>query len=261
MGTLAQIAGEVAREWAASGRIAVPPARDAPEDDTAFWEEVARRAAGLEEAFNPHQPRFPKGHPKAGQWRPKLTPGAGRVAPGHLARDIDALKSLVADQQDFYSGRNIPTSHLEDIGLEVEKVALRYSARRHYEKRLAEIRTERAAIQARKWDAYEAKWNAEPDMEKRWAMEPEQFIGAKDAKLLRSFQDEEVRLIRERDRADRDAMLGVLKELRPMGGKLNESTDEPEVDVASGIERQYVEDHPGEYGPRKMKAELDESLK
>ena len=36
----------------------------------------------IEEAFSPDQPRYPRGHAKAGQWRPKLSTGAGRDRAG-----------------------------------------------------------------------------------------------------------------------------------------------------------------------------------
>jgi hypothetical protein len=256
MSTLAQIAGEVAREWA-DGRVAVPPAQDSTDDDAAFWEEVARRVVEVEEAFDPHQPRYPRGHPKAGQWRPKLTTGAGRVAPGHLARDLRSLNYEVRAAEALAAS----PSHrrLGQIGLEVEKLALRYSARKTYEKRLADVRAERNAIQDRKWEAWESFWRTASAAEIE-ATQPEDFLTGAEVKRLSAFQDEEVRLLRERDRADRDAYLGVLSEIRPMGGTLREAKDYA-VDRASGIETRYVEDHPGEDSRRRMKTDLDAGLK
>ena len=267
MATVAQIAGEVAREWAAEGRIAVPPAVDTPEDDLAFWDEVERRAeAEVEEAFNPHQPRYPRGHAKAGQWRPKLSTGAGRVAPGHLGRDLDALKGLVAEVTGFYEGRSVLPHELNGIGLEVEKVALRYSARKHYEKRLVDLRAERTAIQDRKWSAWEAFFHhpdTTPEMIEK--AEVEDFLTPAEAKRIRETQDEEVNLLRERDRADRDAMLGVLEQIRPMGGKLREAKTNRYTLHGGDKQPPIIEDYATALGRERdfdaIKGDLDESLK
>ena len=145
----------------------------------------------LQEAFNPDQARYPKGHPRAGQWRPKLSTGAGRIAPGHLERDLSNLISDIESATSAYGGTgfraNVPVDRLNDIGKQVEKVALRYSARKHYEKRLEDVRKERRQIQDRRWEAWEKAWagmtseqknNSEPDDflepggRKRWPRSP-----------------------------------------------------------------------------------------
>ena len=222
----------------------------------------------LQEAFSPDQPRWPKGTPKAGQWRPKLTTGAGRLAPGHLDRDLFALQERVRAVNNFNTGT--PPQHvLNEIGTEVEKTALRYSARKHYEKRLTDIRAERTAIQDRKWDAWEKVFKT---------LTPEQFetadandlLTGEERTRLQEIADEEVRLVRERDRADRDAMLGVLQKIRPMGGTLNQAKISYAVDQASGIERDYIEAEQLYLGShaqmptlarKAMKSDLDKSLK
>jgi len=175
----------------------------------------------LAEAFNPNQPRFPKGHAKAGQWRPKLVTGAGGLAPGHLDRDIRKINDLIEQGTGGGTVVNVSPGSLDVIGQQVEKVALKYSARKVYEKRLEDIRAERTAIQDAKWDAYEKAWRAAPPFEERDPLEPEDFIDPKDAARLKEIAEEEIKLVKQRDFADRDAMLGVLQKIRPMGGKLN----------------------------------------
>ena len=172
----------------------------------------------LEEAFNPNQARFPKGHPKAGQWRPKLVTGAGRVAPGHLERDLLNLMADIAASDDAHGGHP-PESQVRAIGEQVEKVALRYSARKAYEKRIAAIRAERKTIQDRMWGEWE---KASPGMTpEEWKeADPKDFLLPGEQARLIDLADEEIRTTRQRDFADRDAMLGVLQRIRPMGGRL-----------------------------------------
>ena len=172
----------------------------------------------LEEAFNPNQARFPKGHPKAGQWRPKLVTGAGRVAPGHLERDMLNLMADITVAQDAH-GDHQPESQVRAIGEQVEKVALRYSARKTYEKRLADIKAERKAIQDPMWDKWE-KLSPTLTPEQWKEAEVRDLLTPAESKKLADLADEEIRTRRQRDFADRDAMLGVLQRIRPMGGRL-----------------------------------------
>ena len=224
----------------------------------------------LQEAFNPNQARFPKGHPKAGQWRPKLVTGAGRVAPGHLDRDLASLVEHIADMQKTYGGNAPPQRVLNEIGTQVEKTALRYSARKTYEQRLEANRAEAKVLRDQNWDAYEQFFHhpsTTPEMVDRTPVDA--LLSPADTKRLRELADEEVRLVRERDFADRDAMLGVLQKIRPMGGTLRQAKVSYAVDQASWIERDYIEDRKL-YGPRAqmpglarkaMKDDLDKSLK
>jgi hypothetical protein len=41
--TLAEVTRQVADEWAADGKLSVPPDPDSVKDDDAFWDEVQRR--------------------------------------------------------------------------------------------------------------------------------------------------------------------------------------------------------------------------
>ena len=165
---------------------------------------------------------------------------------------------------------NVAPSAINEIGKQVEKVALRYSARKHYEKRIAEIQAERAEIQDRRWEAWEKAW-AGMTPEQRNDSDPSDFLLPGDQDRLVDLAVEEIRTRRDRDRADRDAMLGVLEKIRPMGGTLRQpAAASYAVDQASGIERQYIEDAKLYLGPhdqmkglarRAMKDDLDKSLK
>lgn len=218
-----------------------------------------REAGLLQEAYNANQPRFPKGSPKAGQWRPKLVTGVGRLAPGHLTRDLKALSDLV-EQATVYGPGGVGGHHLDAIGDQLEATALRYSARKHYEKRLDAIRVERNAIQDAGWEKYETAWRAEPDPDKAAKIEMRDFLEPGDSQKLIDLVDEEVRTRNQRDFADRDAMLGVLQKLRPMGGKLNPSPEPNQVD-GSGIRLDYVEANPGVSEVHAMDADLERNLK
>lgn len=52
--------------------------------------------------YDPDQPRWPKGHPRAGQWRPKLGAGVGprggKPSPARRVKDFDDLRRLVNDR-------------------------------------------------------------------------------------------------------------------------------------------------------------------
>ena len=98
------------------------------------------------------------------------------------------------------------------------------------------------------------------------------LLAPEDRKRLRELADEESRLVRDRDFADRDAMLGVLQKIRPMGGTLNQGNEGVRyaVDQASGIERPYIEAGELYLGPhsqqatlarKAMRDDLDKSLK
>ena len=209
----------------------------------------------LEEAFNPNQARFPKGHPKAGQWRPKLVTGAGRVAPGHLERDMLNLMADIAVAHDAH-GDHQPESQIRAIGEQVEKVALRYSARKTYEKRLTDIRAERKTIQDRMWGEWE---KASPGMTpEEWKdADPKDFLLPGEQARLIDLADEEIRTARQRDFADRDAMLGVLQRIRPMGGTLKQAADPYEIPFGSEIRREYA----GKGNEEAMKRDLNANLK
>jgi hypothetical protein len=248
---------------------------DEPFDEDAYdafiaaMDELIAEPDELDEAFNPNQSRYPKGYKgppgKAGQWRPKLTTGRGRVAPGHLARDLAGLRDLV-NEWNKPEIVNVPSSVTDEVGSQIEKIALRYSARKHYEKRLEEVRAERRAIQDPKWDAWE-KFFHDPATTPEMVQEtdPADFLTTEESVKLRAGFEEEARLLRERDHADIDAMLGVLREIRPMGGKLRQpKAAYYAVDVGSGISRQYVEKQimSGEHEPERkaMERDLNKSL-
>ena len=239
-----------------------PVTIDSFEAMIAAMDEMVARAEPLEEAFNPNQARFPKGHARAGQWRPKLVTGAGRVAPGHLERDLAGLKETLKSLDTTYSisSATPPQRHLNEVGDQIEKIALRYSARKTYEKRLTDIRAERKAIQDRMWGEWE---KLSPTLTpEEWAKtDVRDLLTPADSKRLSEIQDEEIRLMRNRDHADRDAMLGVLQKIRPMGGKLNQAKTPIAVDQASGI----AGDYETALGPVRdraaMKDDLDASLK
>jgi hypothetical protein len=221
----------------------------------------------LEEAFNPNQARFPKGHERAGQWRPKLVTGAGRVAPGHLDRDLRNLTEHIADMQKVYGSNAPPQRVLNEIGTEVEKTALRYSARKVYEKRIEEIHAQRKAIQDRQWAAWE-KAAVGMTPEEFQNADPKDMLTADERKTLVDLVDEEIRTRRQRDFADRDAMLGVLQKIRPMGGTLKQAKPTSAaplapiaIDVGSGIERKTIEERPGDSARKVLTRQLDESLK
>lgn len=194
--------------------------------ETMTLEEIQRwydeSPQALEEAFNTNQPRFPRGHPKAGQWRPKIAPGRGGKSPGHLARDIAALKTNIADVQSMFGW--VPPENAIEIGREVERLAGKYSTRSAYEKRLQEIRDERTEINDRFWERLEtAKGTMTPE---EWARTVDDtFTTPEEKDRLSEIVSEEYDLIRQRDHAERDALLGVLREIRPMGGEFKLRTD------------------------------------
>ena len=172
--------------------------------------------------------------------------------------------------QKTYGGNAPPQRVLNEIGTQVEKTALRYSARKTYEQRLEANRAEAKVLRDQNWDAYEQFFHhpsTTPEMVDRTPVDA--LLSPADTKRLRELADEEVRLVRERDFADRDAMLGVLQKIRPMGGTLRQAKVSYAVDQASWIERDYIEDRKL-YGPRAqmpglarkaMKDDLDKSLK
>jgi hypothetical protein len=225
---------------------------------------IAEADTEVQEAFNANQARYPKGYKgppgKAGQWRPKLTTGRGRVAPGHLERDIGKLGDLIAEAT--RNGPVVAQFDIDRIGTEVEKIALRYSARKHYEKRLKENRAEQKALRDRNWDAYE-KFLYDPATtdEMTETTEVSDLLSLEDSKRMRQLADEELRLVRERDHADRDAMLGVLREIRPMGGKLNTGPPDQNTVDRSGISLQYGMAHPDRPPLEAMNADLQADLK
>jgi GNAT superfamily N-acetyltransferase len=69
--TYAQVAGQVAREWARRGRVAAPGDMETPHDDLAFWDEVDRRFS----ASQPVEEAYTEGlhaRDRRGRWRDML---------------------------------------------------------------------------------------------------------------------------------------------------------------------------------------------
>ena len=214
----------------------------------------------LEEAFNVNQPRFPKGHARAGQWRPKLVTGAGRVAPGHLDRDLHFLNENI-------KAINTTYRHAR------RRLGSTTSAPRSRRSRCATARarpTRNASLTSR--PSARRSRTATGRRGRRFFHDPQttpemvqdadmkDYVDPADSQRLTEILDEEIRLMRQRDHADRDAMLGVLQKIRPMGGTLKQD-DTVALDRASGIEREYIENHPGESARGMMASDLNESLK
>jgi tRNA nucleotidyltransferase (CCA-adding enzyme) len=231
--------------------------------------EHAQERGLLQEAFDPRQPRYPKGHPKAGQWRPKIAPGMGRIGPRGMANDLAKLKDLIAQTRSFNGPNAVGTFDLTHIGGEVEKIARRYSTRRAYEQREEHLKAQGEAIRSAHYDRYTALWD--PWYKKELEVErmirdndrvPKAEDGTEDYDRLQSMiqqhlrarcygvkptlqntltqeerdrlkaiDDERVKVGKEMEKADRDALLGVLKELRPMGGATLRLADREAFDL------------------------------
>ena len=269
----------------------VAAALDMPElVDAARWME--NDELKLEEVFDPDQPRYPKGWQgppgKAGQWRPKIAHGRGRIGPKGMANDIFYLKEQVRAQRQFWTN-GAPPSELEGLGAEVEKLANRYSTAKTYRQRRDAIRAEMTEIRERPWEAYHEAVDAWRTKRMRLGIplggldeeyppevgprpSPTDFVPEEDTRRLKELADEEVKLWGDQERANRDAILGILNELRPMGGrKLNRGEVKVEssvVDEYSGIDTSQViggRQRPTAAQQREAKAkaerDLDKSLR
>ena len=244
-------------DWYFNGEQAHPSSR--------FIGQLVERvfAHPVEEAFDPDQPRYPKGHPKAGQWRPKIASGRGRIGPKGMKNDIFYLNQRIKATQNLYSGwAGVPEGSLVEIGQEVEKLAKRYSTRRAYEERRGELRAERTELQNIHHDAYDVamrKWRAEgkpPNI-------PEPDIPVEVKTRLRELGEEEVRLVRAGIRADRDALVGMLAQIRPMGGRKLALDDKSPFVVQIGGDIEGVVEQYGTYAAAQedARAALDEAAK
>jgi hypothetical protein len=206
----------------------------------------------LSEAFNPTQARWPKGHPKAGQWRPKVG-GSGfgaRTSAGWLKRDLDELRTMAAPQHVGTSrtgdGPEVPVMHtpsspaeLRAVGARVAAVADRHGAHHAYRQRIDELHVERRKLSDAHSDRLDAAggishfFDEEDAAAKRAGREPDNsaVVARMDAlrpeaerERLRAIDAEVQRLLPAEEQARVDALLGVLAEIRPMGGtKLNVS--------------------------------------
>ena len=220
---------EAAEESALRGDEAGRPGRDAEGHDAGDpGPEGITSPASLEvdEAFDPNQPRYPRGWTgppgKGGQWRPKIAHGRGRIGPRGMANDIFYLKENIKWAQTL---ANPGPERLKEIGAEFHKLAMRYSTKRAYEQRLETVRQKHWELT----DQYADEWQRVMDLWPEDEPHPrlDDFLTPERRKQLRALADEEVKLRKEMDRADRDAMLGLLSELRPMGGTLKLNEGEP----------------------------------
>jgi hypothetical protein len=187
-----------------------------------------------EKAFDPDQPRWPRGHARAGQWRPKLD--TQDINAASFARAMGSVKAaygqLLADGP---IERSDP-ERLADLGSRIDAVATTHSTLPAYQRR-------RNAIAHEIDDAYKEldrldvelkplfePMRVPPDQVHRataWSREQRKKRDAI-VQQIEDVHDGIVRMQEERwrtkgaeSRAYRDAIVGVLNELRPMGGKLN----------------------------------------
>ncbi len=208
-------------------------------------------------------PTYPAGHPLAGQPRPNLVTGRGRRAPGWMKRDLDELRDVIRiettgefqDSDGNVTRRKFPNvgvaSYVE-VGSRVAQLAERYSARRVYQERLdvvanrlTEMREERTKAYNDAADEYDARYEvefgkayveddvAEPKLGRRPRIAD--FMGDEMREEMKALSSEQGGLKRQIEVADRDALIAVLSELRPMGGEVT-------VSNAVGIDPRADED-------------------
>lgn len=200
----------------------------------------------LIEAFDRNQARYPKGHPRAGQWRPKIAVVGSAQQRGAFTKSMSALRKS-AERPSLGTasaggGPAVPvtvphsTEELQAIGKRIGELADAHGTHHAYRERIRQLNDEQTAIEDEKWKAIEAKhgsadaaydW-AGAEAEKAeaegrewdvYAWEDAFYTDAQRARLA-VLKQEVHRNIDEMDRARRDALLGVLQQMRPMGGRV-----------------------------------------
>lgn len=162
----------------------------------------------LLEAYNPRQPRWPKGHPNAGKWRPKggvsfsgtRTSAASRA---RLERDLADVRASIANR----SGSKTDPVTLMATGGRLYQLATKYSTAGAYRKRLADIEAEQRTIHDTAWDEIMAGTRT-----------GDTDFTARERKRLDAISDEMMKLRGDIREADRDALVWALSGVRQMGG-------------------------------------------
>lgn len=209
----------------------------------------------LMERFDPDQPRWPKGHPNAGQWRPKLGVGFG-VKPGQTGKraekatarkvkDIEDLRAMLApsvigsdsnDEPIYDRVEHWSAQEVQRVGRAVHDLAERYGTWREDRKRIDALHAERRVIFDAKQDRIEAAGGHDKLLDeygeaKKNPVDPaatltyrqwvgQRFADPKDEQRMRAIDAEVLRLRKSEHRGKQDAIRGVLAEVRPMGGKV-----------------------------------------
>lgn len=194
--------------------------------------------AEVEEAFNPEQARWPKGHPRAGQWRPKVGGVVGGPTAEMFETEVAALRKMAAPrkigrtssgggpEEDLFE-RAKPQHEVEAIGTKVAELAERYSTVGAYQQRIEALAAERTAISDTFWkrvgdlDGYQEKYDELKKQGVEDAVAEMNLRYYTDAERARqkAINEEVVSLSHAKERATRDAIVGILSQIRPMGGK------------------------------------------
>lgn len=182
--------------------------------------------------FNPDQPRWPRGHPRAGQWRPKLGAQAPRRAQA-LDRAMAPIRDELARMQEQSIVNPSPASMVH-IGQMVDKVARRFSTAEAYEKRDSQIEAQvnAASVELERISGALGTFLMDSGAQVDRGGRPPgaRRTAERDALLRKSekirehvidLMDERFRLKARAEGAQRDAIVGVLEQIRPMGGKLS----------------------------------------
>jgi hypothetical protein len=221
----------------------------------------------LTEAFNPKQARYPKGHPRAGQWRPKIATGStgNRSSDKWLARDVEELKILMrpeyigtvrrgdGPEEPQFRARH-STAELQAVGRRVASMAERYGTHHAYRERIKGLHEERRALMEKKAQRIEEAGGHAAVMKK--ARGAAMGTGKSITETMDSYATPEERariraldvevadlLVREAE-AKRDAVAGVLAQVREMGGRLRTGKVEGHSGgLAHGLDRETVAKH------------------
>lgn len=189
----------------------------------------AIEAAAVEralEAYDPDQPRWPKGHPKAGRWRPKGGVDAATGATtksGTLTRDLKKLGALLDDARTSVPGDDEERAAVR-LGQHLERMSNRHGVVAAYDARSDELSAQIRDRENKKRDLIYAMAGDEDDLGKVGAA----MRAFRESEEGKRFNDETARLYAEAmkvrkdaERARHDAIVWALSQVRPMGGKID----------------------------------------
>jgi hypothetical protein len=201
----------------------------------------------LQEAFDPTQPRFPKGHARAGQWRPKLAPELADVLEKDLKPIRDKIDRIHAvtdnDDEPGWVGR-ADAQNLQALGDMLGTLAAKHSTftayhdrRKAQEAKWADLDEERYRT-LKQLDSYLIDPQSKGNVISDWTDRAGRLIDSPERQAERQklldrvdelnqqqtdIQAEVTRLGEAEKRARRDAIVGVIAKIRPMGGKIDTS--------------------------------------
>ena len=210
-------------------------------------EEAAHDPVELQEAFDINQPRWPKGHARGGQFRPKLDVQDNETNHREVGKWIDKIRAELDDMRNTGPTEVAKPERLQQIGDWIDAAAHLGSTSRAYKRHHNELAMERKEV-GRKCRELQMKLLI-PSGELA-DESPERDAAKAQLDVLWDRQEEltgrMVWVAREIARADRDAIVGVLSQIRPMGGtiKTGELKERNTITgITASLPRALVEAH------------------